>query len=701
VSATELRDAMREAVALGAEFRITGADVEITGLDELPEVLNRHRNSGLLYSYLAGDDADDEAIDFARRLGVEPILVETREEAIAAVEEMTGMAAPHVGVDIETAPLPQHAKRRPPIGINTDGGLSAAPRKRHSDGAGLDPHTARIASLQLHAGGSRAFVFRGEALSLMLQSRWLRQQRLVAHNAGFEVKFLRHHTTPIEGVQVPPVECSMQAAGLLVGTGFHGEGRSLDNSSAKLLGSTPPKLLQTSDWGAERLSQGQLAYAASDAVLAWRLWQLTAPRLRSLNRDAAYRLQRDVIPAVADIELRGLGFDRDEHARQVEVWSRELAEARHEFLDRTGNPPPSTDAETRAWVAEVAGERLAAWPRTDTGQLRIGAEDLKWLVLSEVPTVKLVLRIRARQTLLQSFGPKLAEHVSPATGRLHARYNIAATKAGRFSCNNPNLQQLPSVSAPDFRRCIAAAPGCVLIGCDWSQIEMRALASITRDPALTAVFAADPPKDIHVETAARISGMPPDAVTDKQRKMAKAINFGTIFGMGAAKLATYAFSKFDAEMTEAHAKSFLDRFFATYPRVLQRRRQCGWQCNAQDPIFIGCGRVVEPTWEPGGKLEFTQYCNLPIQGVCADAMLRALRLVHARLHGLRAWIVATVHDEIVVEAHEEDCDRARVIVEEGMLEAFQTTFPDAPSHGVVATTVGVNWLGEDAATLLA
>jgi DNA polymerase I len=695
VSATELRDAIREATALGAEFRISGADVTISGITELPEVLERHRGDGLLYSYLGGDDADSEAIDFSRMLGVEPVPVETREQAIAAVSEMTGQAAPYVGIDIETAPLPRHAKPRPPIGINGDGAFSAAARKKHDDDAGLDPHRARIATLQVFAGGSKAFVFRGTALALMLQSRWLRQQRLVAHNAGFELKFLRHHTTPIEGVQMTPVECSMQAAGLLIGTEKgSGGGRSLANAAAKLLECTPPKLLQTSDWGAESLSRGQLAYASSDAVLAWRLWSVTARRLKSSGRDAAYRLQRDVIPCVADIELRGLGFDRDEHARQVEVWSRELSDARRDFLETTGKSPPSTDAETRTWVAEVAGERLATWPRTSTGQLSISAEALKWLALSAVPTVKDVLRIRARQTLLKTFGPKLAEHISPATGRLHASYNIAATKAGRFSCSNPNLQQLPSISAPEFRRCIVAAPGHRLIGCDWSQVEMRALAHISRDPALTAVFAADPPKDIHTETAARMSGVTPDGVTAEHRKMAKAINFGTIFGMGAEKLVAYAFANFDVEMTKLQAQSFLDRFFVTYPKVYQRRRQCGWSCNTQSPIVIGCGRVVEPAWELGGKLSFTQYCNLPIQGVCADAMLRALKLVHTRLRGLNAWIVATVHDEIVVEAGEADCDRAQAVLEEAMVEAFQVTFPEAPSHSVVSTTIGSNWLGE-------
>jgi DNA polymerase-1 len=488
----------------------------------------------------------------------------------------------------------------------------------------------------------------------------------------------------------------MQAAGLLVGTGFRGEARSLANASDKLLGAAPPKLLQASDWSAPWLSRGQLCYAASDAVLTWRLWSKAAPKLRDLNREEAYRLQRDVIPAVADIERKGLGFDAAEHARQVETWSRELAEARHDFLELTGKPAPSKDSEVRAWVAEVAGDRLSSWPRTPTGQLRIGEDELKWLALSEVPTVKPVLRIIARQTLLQNFGPKLASYVSPATGRLHANYNIAATKSGRFSCDKPNLQQLPAIRAPDFRRCIVAAPGCVLICCDWSQIEMRALAVITQDDALTAVFAADPPQDVHVKTASQISGVSESEVTGQQRKLAKAINFGSVYGMGAAKLAAYAFASFDVEVTETQAKGILYRFFAAHRGVCRWRYANGRECDAQSSIRIGCGRVVEPGWEPGGKLKFTQYCNLPVQGICADAMLRAVRIVHARISGLRASIVAIVHDEIVVEAHEDCAEEARAILEEGMLEAFQITFPGAPSHGVATAGIGDNWLAAKA-----
>jgi hypothetical protein len=363
LGATELRDAMREATALGCEFRIRGADVLIDGLAPIPEPIEQARRSGLLFSWLGADDADAEALSFCQKLGVEPVLVTTREQAIAAVKAMTPTA--HVGLDIETAAQPKYAKPRRPIAINADGSLGAV-QPTHSDPAGLDPHRAEIASLQLYAGGARCFVFRGEALRLMLSSKWLREQRLVAHNASFEVAFLRHHTRPIEGAKGHPIECTMQATGLVNGV----LGRSLAKTAATILGLEPPKALQTSDWSAP-LSPGQLAYAASDAVLAWRLWPKLRAAITTRQCTLAYQLQRQVIPAVADMELRGLGFDREEHARQVESWSRELAEARRNYRELTGEPPPSKPAEVREWVVRVAtAEQLNAWKRTPPASCR-------------------------------------------------------------------------------------------------------------------------------------------------------------------------------------------------------------------------------------------------------------------------------------------------------------------------------------------
>jgi DNA polymerase I len=684
-AALELRAAMRQATALGCEFRIRGADVEIDGLSPIPEPIDRARRSGFLFSWLGADDADAEALRFCQKLGVEPVLVEKREQAIAAVRELG--AAAFVGIDIETAPRREYAKPRPPAAINTDGSLSAI-QPRHDDKAGLDPHLAEIALLQLYAGGKRCFVFRGEALRLMLGSKWLRQQQLVAHNAGFELAFLRCHTKPVEGVSGPPIECTMQAAGLVIGVGVGGEKRSLASAAAAILNTDPPKALQTSDWSAPRLSPGQLAYAASDAVLAWRLWPWLRDAIAARQCTLAYRLQRNAAPAVADMELRGLGFDRDEHGRQVEAWSRQLADDRRAYADLTGRAPPAKPAEVREWLAEVAGDRLSTWPRTDGGELSTERKHLKRLTLSGVETVKPVLSMLAMQKLISGFGQKLAAGVSPATGRIHCSYNIGAAKSGRFTSSNPNLQQLPSARAPEFRRCIGAAPGNVLISCDWNQVEMRAAAWLAGDRALTAIYAEE--RDLHSETAATIARVPPELVTPEQRQAAKPVNYGAIYGIGAATLAEDAFDNYGIELTEREAQSALDRFFETYQGYNDWRWDHWRRVKATGRVVVpGSGRTVEGAWEPEGRVRFPQSCNIPIQGMCADAMLRAIATLFRRLRGAT---VACLHDEILIEIPEDDAGKAQMVLEEVMIEAFSLTFPGAPTAGVAKAGIGRDWL---------
>ena len=293
------------------------------------------------------------------------------------------------------------------------------------------------------------------------------------------------------------------------------------------------------------------------------------------------------------------------------------------------------------------------------------------------------------QQLISTFGPKLAEFINPITGRIHASYNIAGAKSGRFTSSRPNLQQLPSTKAPDFRKAIVAAPGHVLVGGDWSQIELRAAAWISGDPNLTAVFREG--RDLHDETAAAISGVPVDQVSKAQRAAAKAVNFGSIYGIGPRSLAENAFDAYGIEMAEQEARGALERFFQRYP-VLQRwMRQHADMCQARGYVEIGMGRVVEAKWEEGGKLTFQQCCNLPVQGAAADAMLRVIALVFKRLRGIRGGLVASVHDELLLEVHEDDAEKAQQILGETMIEAFEATFPGAPTQKLVDLHIGRTW----------
>jgi DNA polymerase I-like protein with 3'-5' exonuclease and polymerase domains len=325
---------------------------------------------------------------------------------------------------------------------------------------------------------------------------------------------------------------------------------------------------------------------------------------------------------------------------------------------------------------------------TPTGLLSTEATQLKFL--SDIPSAQPVLAILAKEKLISSFGPRLAEHINPVTGRIHCDYNIAAQKAGRCTASNPNLQQLPSRRDPAFKGCLRAAEGYVMVGGDYGQVELRGGAWLSHDRALTRVFAEN--RDLHIETAAKIARIPVDMVTKVQRDAAKPVNYGAVYGIGAATLVINAFADYGIVLTLAEAQHALDAFFAAFPQLAQWRFDNYNTCKARGFVRIGCGRVVEAAWEPGG-LRFTQCCNLPIQGICADCIMRAITMVHLRLRAarVRGGLVASVHDELLLEVHEDDAEKARTILEETMIEAFTITFPGAPITGLLTAKIGTNW----------
>jgi DNA polymerase-1 len=694
-----IRPLVREAASLGAKFRITGAKVEIAGLDTLPltlrEELTRHAANGLLFIYFGGEEQDASALKLGEQLGVYVLLIEERDEARWAVRNLIADLKQHGGIlsaDIETAPHPVHGN--PPwIRLNVDGTPSAAQPKDEAKAAAR-PHLAKICTLQLYAGGRTCFVFRGKASAVVLRSHWFRRQHLVVHNAGFETAFLQHH---FNGYRLPPgrksrfrLECSLQAAGLLLGVGFGGETRSLGNAAKEFLKLDVPKELATSDWAAKELSPGQLHYAASDAVLAWRLWPQLQHHLHRTRRWDAYETQRRAIPAVADMELRGLGFDCARHRGQTVKWARELAQARQEYFEITKQEPPSKPAQVRAWLTQVLDPvRLEKWRRTPHGELSIAGVHLKRL--ADIPSTRPVLALLSKEKLLSSFGGKFAEKVDPVTGRLHTRYQIAGSKAGRFTANSPNLQQLPRSAAPTFRECIVASAGNLLVGGDWSQIELRGAAWLARDRNMTLGFTEG--RDLHTESAARIARVAVEEVSAPQRQAAKPVNFGAIYGIGAKSLAANAFADYGIEMTEAEAQRALDTFFAVFYGYDDWRWDHYHLCQRRGYVVIGTGRVVEARWELGHELSFPQCCNLPIQGAAADAMLRAITMTYTRLKGavIRGGLVASIHDELLLEVHEDDADSARALLQETMVEAFMLTYPGAPTVKLVETKIGRSW----------
>jgi DNA polymerase I-like protein with 3'-5' exonuclease and polymerase domains len=675
-----LQKAVQAANRLGVRFRRIGADIDIEG--ELPDDLRAvfTDKAEQLYEYLDAAHDDQAAIDLLAQLRVTANLVTDSAAADAAMRALDGVGI--LGLDFETGPPDAWPE---PVKINSTGTVAVHQPKPSK--AGLDPYASVIQTAQLY-GGRDAYMFQGAGLRHLLESAWFREQRYAVHNAGFEYKFAKHR-----GIELQQVECSLQAVGLLHGIEEHS--RDLAAAAKTVLNLEVPKALQTSFWSAPRLSSAQISYGAVDSIIAYRLWQKLAPELRR-RRLWGYELQRDAIPAVADMELRGMGFAKERHARLVAEWQTEVAELEQQILELTGQPPPKRGDEERAWIASVAGDLLPTWPRTKKKNL-LQTTAADYARLEDVPAAEPILELRAKKTLLANFGDKIADLVNPITGRIHGGFKISGAKTGRFSSNSPNMQNQPGQGkAPAYKSVFAAAPSYVLLSGDWKQVELRAIAHVAGCPVMTAVF--ENGGDPHTETALAVVGKRREEVSAEElallRTRAEAVNFGTVYGVTGKGLAELAWKNYRIKMTAEEGDRMVARFFATHPRIKQWMDWSFAEAARLGHIRIGVGRIIEARWEKDRELSRQQAANAPIQGICADLILRAIKLTFERLRaaGVDGGLIACIHDELLLEVAEADAARARQILEETMTEAFSLTFPGAPTTGgVVDLKIGPSW----------
>jgi hypothetical protein len=314
---------VREVSLLGVRFHVQGPHLTISGREGLPQplanLLDAFERSGWLRGYFGCDRAEASALDLVAKLHVRPHLIETWELLRRAIRRLIldqRANGREIGLDVETAAKPEHRRLPRPVQFTKDGVIAerqSAPRIKGvlKDTTLLDPHRSRIATVQLYAGGQHAFVIRGQALVRLLASHWFWRQHFIAHNATFELSFLEmlpYRLPPGRRSSGHPIECTMQATGLEIGAENSPlGGRSLANA-AKVIGKIKVgKSFATSDWEAAQLSPGQIAYAAADSVLAYKLWRELRPRLlrvlgHGTNRWTAYELQRDAAPAVAAMQ---------------------------------------------------------------------------------------------------------------------------------------------------------------------------------------------------------------------------------------------------------------------------------------------------------------------------------------------------------------------------------------------------------------
>jgi len=277
-----------------------------------------------------------------------------------------------------------------------------------------------------------------------------------------------------------------------------------------------------------------------------------------------------------------------------------------------------------------------------------------------------------------------AKHIHPVTGRLHGDFQIAGTRGGRFRCTHPNLQNPPRDSA--FRSLFAAPEGYRLVVADYSQVELRIAALMAPDKVMLEAYELG--QDLHKKTAAAVAGIAMEEVTKVQRQMAKAVNFGLIYGMGANGLAAYASSSYGVTMTPEQATAARDTFFRTYPGIRLWHVRTQARGRVDTAVRTQSGLIRDFSREKGFLL--TEALNTPVQGSGAECLLRSLALLPKHLAGLDAKLIHHVHDEVILEVAERDVDAARHALTAAMTEGFLTVFPGAHVRDLVEAHDGKN-----------
>lgn len=547
--------------------------------------------------------------------------------------------------------------------------------------AGLSPHLAKIRLLQIY-DGDNSFIFDLKFIDTTdFFIPFLESKRFVAHNALFDLQFLKKL-----GAKNVNIGCTFLIAKLL----FHacyptdeGLSASLESLTEKLLGISANKTLQTSDWGYADLTFEQVKYAALDAVYVMLIAQKLIVGLSKMQLTEYYQLIKKVQSPIANMQLNGIGFDVEKHKKLIDIWRVELYEAKKKVLHMTGLKTLTSHTMADWLESNLPEDVRKIWPVTDNEnnpKLKTDADTFS--DFSFLPIVQPFTEFQKKEKLTSSFGYNLIEQVNPKTKRLHPSFSISGARTGRFSCSKPNLQQLPRDKT--VRNNFIPSPGKVLVCADFSQIELRVAAELSRDEAMLKAY--EQGIDLHRLTASKILGKPLDSVTSTDRQLAKAFNFGLLFGLGVEKFSHYAKKSYDVEVTREEAKGAIKIFRDTYWGYRE------WQLEQANNAAISLKCVT-----PSGKVRclpaentFGNSMNHPVQGGASEITTNALIRIDRECEGY-ASLVNCVHDEIIQECELKYAEDVKELMELCMVEAYKDVFPDGITRDLVEAKIGSSW----------
>jgi DNA polymerase I len=570
----------------------------------------------------------------------------------------------------------------------------------------LDTETTSLAYMKAELVGISLAVTAGEAAYIPLAHRypgapdqldraqvldrlrpWLESPApKLGHHLKYDAHIFANHGVKLAGIE----HDTMLESYVLNSTATRHD---MDSVAALYLGVQTVKYEDVVGKGAKQITFDQVdldtatRYAAEDADVTLRLHEALWPRLTAVPElEHVYTdIERPLIRVLERMEYTGVRVDAALLREQSQELATKMAETERAAYAAAGGP---FNLGSPKQLQEVLYEhlKLPVRAKTQTGQPST-AEDVLEQLAEEHDLPRLVLQYRGLSKLKSTYTDKLPGEIDPGTGRIHTSYHQAVAATGRLSSSDPNLQNIP-IRTPEGRRirqAFVAPPGCKLLAADYSQIELRIMAHLSGDEGLLTAFAAE--RDIHRATAAEVFSAALEEVTADQRRSAKAINFGLIYGMSAFGLAR------QLGIERAEAQAYVDRYFERYPGVKRYMDETRALARRQGYVSTVFGRRLYLPEINARNVQRRQYAersaiNAPMQGTAADIIKRAMIEVAAWLDARRpsARLIMQVHDELVIEVPAAEAEEIGAEVARIMEAAATLRVPLRVDRGL-----GANW----------
>ncbi|MBS4097267.1 MAG: DNA polymerase I [Sulfuricella sp.] len=564
---------------------------------------------------------------------------------------------------------------------------------------GLDPLTSRLVGISLAVAPHRAAYlplnhrYAGapdqldEESVLARLKPWLESptQRKLGQNLKYDRHIFANHGIRMAGVE----HDTLLQSYVLESHKPH----DMDNLAERHLGVKTIAYAEVCGKGAKQIGFDQVdldtatRYAAEDADITLQLHQTLYPQVqKDAQLDDVYRrIEMPLVEVLFDMERHGVLLDCTLLGKQSQELGEKMLHLEQKAFELAEQP---FNLNSPKQIQEILFDKLGlpVKKKTPSGVPSTDEEVLQELAL-DYPLPKLLLEYRGLTKLKSTYTDKLPKMVNPATGRVHTSYNQAVAVTGRLASSEPNLQNIPvrTQEGRRIREAFIAPPGCSIIAADYSQIELRIMAHLSRDASLLNAFAAG--QDIHRATAAEVFAIPPQEVDSEQRRYAKVINFGLIYGMSAFGLAG------QLGIERGAAQAYMDRYFARYPGVadyMKRTRDLAKRQGFVETVF---GRrlwlpeinAANPMRRQGAE---RAAINAPMQGTAADLIKLAMIAVQGWLNAknLKTRLIMQVHDELVLEVPDDELLMVKTELPGLMCNVAELAVPL-----VVDVGVGPNW----------